>query len=184
MTKSLALDASTTCTGWCIAENTTYLASGVFQPQGKDVHERIGNFSDWLYATLTTGFFFFGDLGIDILFYEYPSGSKFHKSTLLLGALWHIAIMQCRLLNVEFVEVRPKEAKATGIYKVFNSKTKKIDLERLKKARQYRYFMVLYKRGEIENYNATAMQRQDDEIDSIGVWLAGMKKWSKQNELD
>lgn len=182
MTKSLALDASTTCTGWCIAENTTYLASGIFQPQGKDVHERIGNFNDWLYTTLTTGFFFFRDLGIDILFYEYPSGSKFHKSTLLLGALWHVAIMKCRLLNVEFVEVRPKEVKATGIYKVWDDKKKVINYQRLRNTEQYADFKIIKKSD--GTINGSAMQRQDDKIDSIGVWLAGMKKWSKLNELD
>jgi hypothetical protein len=176
MTKSLALDASTTDIGYVFSVDDKIIRIHNYQPKGDDVHERIADFDDWLSAMIVTFPSIMGEKGmVDVVFYEYPSGTKYHKSSLLLGALWHRAIMQCRYHDIKFVEIRPKEAKATGIYKVWSKTTKSANMSRLTKANEYGCFQLITKKD--GSINESAMEHQDNMIDAVGIWLAGWQKY-------
>jgi Holliday junction resolvasome RuvABC endonuclease subunit len=156
MTKSLALDASLTNCGYCIGIDGEYQESGQYKPNDKtDWIDRIQEISRWLYSlTMEHNF--------DVVFYEKPSGHSGNKDTdLKLGALWFSVQLFCRLRNIDFVNVSPKEIKATGICKG------QLD-------NPYKHFDVPMYRGKP---NQSAIDRIGDELDAIGLMLASWQKY-------
>lgn len=170
MTKSLALDASLTNCGWSLWQNNDYLLSGQFQPQGDDWIDKIQSIARWLYAVSMKH-------RLAYLFYEKPTGKSGNLDTdRKLGALLYAAMLFCRYHHVEFVEVYPSQVKATGFYKVFDTKTKQVDLMRLNTINLYTGNKFALFSRPTGTLNQAQMKRQDDEIDAIGCGLAGLEK--------
>ena len=170
MTKLLSLDAKLSNIGYALFEDGVYSLSGQFAPTGKDWIDKIQSLSRWLYSWTMKH-------NITAIAYEIPTGSHGNTDTdRKLGALLYAVMLFCRLHNIEFVEVYPSQVKATSLYKVFNSKTKQVDLMRLNTINLYtgNKFALIYRHNQI--LNKAAMERQDDEIDSIGIALAAMEK--------
>ena len=173
MAKYLSLDASLSNCGYCIVENEQYLLSGQFRPIGKDWVDKIQSITRWLYSLTMKHRF-------DTVFYEYPSGQRNHNTTIKLGSLMYAVHLFCRLRDIRFVTVKPSEVTKTGIYKVFDEKTNKVDTIRIMRYIQLKPFRVIYHydTGEI---NKAAMKRQDDEIDACGIMKAGIEKIKNGN---
>lgn len=164
----LGLDASTKNVGWCLGSNRytndyRVVDTGFLRLVGKDAWDRIIYFGTWL----DYFFSFMAHLSKEsILVYERPTGNRGNMDTnLKLGGLMFCAIWISRHKGVEFVEVTASQVRKTGVYK-----------GQLEKANQVgvKTFEVITKKD--GSVNKAAMDRQDNEIDAIGVWLAGLEK--------
>jgi hypothetical protein len=152
----LALDQKTSGAGWCIAEDDRYINSGYYKTVGKDGWDKITDFGRWLSLIDKDS--------ADVIILEYPSGNSGNMDTnLKLGAVLYECISVARANGIDVVIVKPSEVKATGIYK-----------GQLESAGKYKQFGILKKKD--GTINKAAMGRQDDEIDAIGIWLAGLKR--------
>lgn len=165
--KTLSIDASTSHVGYCLSDDDGYLCSGQYQPQGESGNRRIVDFMTWLCGCIQTE-------DVSRVFYERASGAHGNKSTdRLLGALEFATWLVCDKNDCALLELSPKEVKATEVYKCFNGNN--VDLMRLSRACEYAPFDVIKKAD--GTINASAMERQDDEIDAIGIYLAGVKRY-------
>ena len=169
----IALDASTSCVGWCWGNDDRYVKSGIYQPNGFDAWDKIEQTQAWLNTFLHSR----GGL-FNCLVYEYPSGNKGNMhANLVLGGVLFGCVSTFRgyyrtvfnKLNAPIIFVRPSAVKATGVYK-----------GQLEMARKYKDFQLIYKTD--GSTNKAACDRQNDEIDAIGVWLAGLKILKEQGK--
>ena len=170
-----ALDASTSCVGWCWGDNDRYVKSGIYQPKGFDAWNKIEQIQIWL-----SDFLFARGGLFNCLAYEHPSGNKGNMhANLVLGGLmygciatfrhYHETVFNTTKKNVPIIFVRPSSVKATGIYK-----------DQLDAARKYKDFQPVYKPS--GTINRAAMLRIGNELDAIGVWLAGLKILKEQGK--
>ena len=158
----LALDASTSNVGWCVAEDDAYRASGQYKPQGRGF-DAVLDYDFWLDRTIRT-------YCADSVFYERPSGAHGNNWTnTLLGALWYVT--WCRtLLSERLVVVSPAEVKATGYSK---------ELLKYPALCAERWWSLPGTREYPNPQTKAARARFGDELDAIGCWLAG---WRRMNE--
>lgn len=146
----LALDASTTAVGWCVADGTRYVDSGVFVPsRSLTWHERVTAFSNWL------GNLLIADPQIETVVYELATGNRGNMRTnLKLGACEYAA--RCVVAGTsgqrEFADVTASEVKATGVNK------------------DALWAANVLKNGPLDD------KRPGDEADAIGVWQAHLRK--------
>lgn len=160
----LALDASTSCVGYC-AIGVNGINTGQYLPKGETGWQKIFDFARWLNEMLM--------LVVSLnepmeayLFYERPTGNSGNMDTnLKLGALMYQAMCCARSFKFTFVEVTATQVKKTGVYKG--------QLEQASKVAGKTFDVIRKKDGSV---NKAAMDRQDNEIDAIGVWLAGLEK--------
>jgi len=146
----LALDASTTAVGWCVADDTQYVDSGVFVPsRSMEWHERVAAFSNWL------GNLLIADQEIKIVVYELATGNRRNMRTnLKLGAVEYAA--RCAVRDAcgqrRFETVTASQVKATGVNKD-----------------------ALWAANAIKNAPLDD-KYPGDEADSLGVWQAWLRK--------
>lgn len=109
----LALDASTTSVGWCVAEDDEYIDSGVFRPGGDSWWIRLASFQYWLHGQFApTGF------GITSLFYEIATGNKGNMHTnRLLGAAEYIVREIAEFVECPLTTVTASQVRASGCHK-------------------------------------------------------------------
>lgn len=163
----IGLDASTSCVGWCLGgnrytEDYHVINTGIFVPEGDDVWARIIHYGWWLRDFLQMQTHVAKN---PIVVYERPTGNRGNMDTnLKLGALMYETIVRCRDFGVRFIEVTPSQVKATGVYKG--------QLQEASFITGKEFANILKKDGTL---NKAQMDRQDNEIDAIGVWLAGLK---------
>jgi hypothetical protein len=158
--KILALDASTSYIGWCVAENDNYVDSGLWIPEKQqDVWDKIWNIGEMISVAILQGPY-------DFVFYERPTGNNKNMDTnLKLGALMYEVIHRSRMLDCGFIEVTATQVRASGVHK------NKLENE-------YKKFTPVYKKD--GTINKAAMERMGHEADAIGVWLAGLKRMEKK----
>lgn len=152
----LAIDASTSNVGWCVAEDDRYLASGQYKPQGRGF-EAIKDYAQWLFEH---------SADVDAVCYERPSGVHGNGWTnTLLGSLWYVTwdVVQ---FQCELVIVSPAEIKATGYSKNITHDTAKLKASWLRLTGDE---LDLFKTD-------AALKRFGDELDAIGCWLAGWRR--------
>jgi hypothetical protein len=111
----LALDASTTCVGWCVAQGTEYVDSGVFVPdKNAEWWDRVTAFQNWLGNVLL------GDQDIELVVYEQATGNRKNMHTnRLLGACEYAARCEVRDTSGQrrFETVTASQVKAVGVNK-------------------------------------------------------------------
>ena len=106
----LALDASSTNVGWCLAQGTRYLSSGVFHVKGKR-DERVRIIAQW-----TAGMLDVHDP--DLVGIEEPTGSHQNLATdRLLARVCGNVEGVCTLSGVAVEWVHAKTVKKTGFCK-------------------------------------------------------------------
>jgi len=171
----LALDQKLSGSGWCLAEDDRFISSGYHKNKEKDPWQKIDGLTIWLQAWLNFNH-------VDCLVIEFPSGNSQNMDTnIKLGAVLYGCIFTYRYwwatrnnkdpIEAPLIIVRPTEIKATGVYKG--------QLEEANKySRGWRVFEEICKSD--GTVNKAAMNRQDDEIDAIGCWLAGLKRIGEQ----
>lgn len=107
----LALDASTTAVGWCLADNDGYVDSGCFRPKSRDVWKRIDQIHDVVEGLIRR-------YGITLVAIEESTGSHGNARTdRLLGAVLGAVRAVCHRFGVRFLLVNPMQVKATGLDK-------------------------------------------------------------------
>jgi hypothetical protein len=155
--KYLAVDASTSCVGWCVGEDDKYLVSGYVVPTGDDAWARADWSSFWLAALLAVH-------KPDVFCYEYPSGNRNNMDTnLKLGHMMGTCLNVVRMHfliegNIEksdrVIIIRPTQVKKTGVHK--------------------NDFSLVYQltQKKFEWKTKVEKSRLGDEADAIGVWLA------------
>lgn len=107
----VALDATTTAVGWCLARDGEYIASGVYKPPGKDAWGRISDIWQWTRGLIR-------DCDADVVAVEEPMGQHGNPRTdRLLGAVLGAILAACAEYNVPCVRIHPMKVKATGYCK-------------------------------------------------------------------
>ena len=141
----MALDASTTAVGWCLADGKEYHSSGVFKPDPRaDIWQRMQEIKEWLCLM-------FGTNNITLVAYEEPTPHRGNvKTTRNLGALMGIAFAVACDYRAQFVRVHPMKVKATGICKDTDAHL-------------------------VAAYVGKDSISGGDEADAIGVWQAALK---------
>ena len=108
----LALDASTTAAGWCVANGGEYQESGVYRPNENDWWERCWLISLWLDEFITT------KMVPDFVVLELATGNKGNMHTnRLLGAVEYVVRIFCAGYSRPLVTVTASQVKATGCHK-------------------------------------------------------------------
>ena len=139
----LALDASTTAVGFCIADGDAYVASGVYLPRGGEWWDRVTAVGNWLTNTLIAD----GDIATVV--YELATGNRGNMRTnRLLGAVEYEARYVTAKLYRQFAPVTASQVIASGVHK-----------------RQLWAAAAITKRPMDDRYAG-------DEADAIGVWQA------------
>ena len=148
--KILAIDASTSNVGWCIADSDGYVLSGQWRPMVASF-AAVLLYREWAISMV-------GATAPDVVFYERPSGVHGNMWTnALLGALWY-ETWCCS--NNNLVVVSPAEIKKTGVCKGA--------------------YQNPYKSFNVSGLSKAAKKRIDDELDAIGCWLAGLEKMKNE----
>ena len=108
----LALDASTTAVGWCLADGAEYVDGGVYKPKRRaDIWERMQQIKEWLCLMLGQGH-------VKLVAYEEPVPNRGNmKTNRNLGALMGIAFTVAGDNGAQFLRVHPMKVKATGLCK-------------------------------------------------------------------
>ena len=144
----LALDASTTAVGWCLADNDGYVDSGCFRPKSRDVWKRIDQIYDWVEG-FVRGEFNYARKHLWLVAIEEPTGSHGNARTdRLLGAVLGVVRAVCHRFGVRFLLINPMQVKATGLDKDHTAEA------------------ALYVgKAEVDS----------DQADAIGLWQAAMQ---------
>ena len=149
----LAIDQSTTATGWCLAYGDQYHSSGVYKPRARNVDARLWQIFQWVQTTLTV----VKSQGqpVDFLALEEPAGHHGRgqgnmKTTRLLGELKGFvkaAAFTQGIKPAQIVMVYPMQVKAMGVHK-----------------------HALPTASALTGKRVTS----GDEADAVGVWLAAL----------
>lgn len=154
----LALDASTTAVGWCVADGTEYVCSGVFVPdKNGDWYERVYAIECWVGNTLL------GDQDIELVVQEWPTGNKKNMRTnVLLGTPMYAARRAVKETSGvrEWMSVTASQVRGSGYHKKAIWAAEALIRDATKG-----------KRG-----LASKGKYREDEADAIGVWRAWVKK--------
>ena len=108
----LALDASSTNVGWCIARGDHYINSDVFSPRARaKPWERITQIVTWLDRTLKA-------YDVDYVAIEEPMGHHANlKTDRLLARVCGNIEAVCTIRGIPSLFIHPKKVKATGYSK-------------------------------------------------------------------
>ena len=106
----LALDASSTNVGWCLAQGEQYLDSGVYHPQG-DANQRIRDIARWMEQLAF-------DHDPDLVAIEEPVGHHGNlKTDRLLARVVGCIEGVCTLKSIPTQLIHAMKVKATGFSK-------------------------------------------------------------------
>lgn len=108
----LALDPSSTNVGYCLAEDATYILSGVFKPKGK-ADARVAAIVEWAAYYLTT-------YEPETVILEEPAANNAHrnpKTDRLLARVGGIIEAVALLNHIPVARVWPSQVKASGCSK-------------------------------------------------------------------
>lgn len=107
----LALDASSTNIGWCLAQGDRYINSGVYKPRGANADERIANIVGWVAGMLCTH-------DPDLVALEEPTGDHRNRRTdRILARVFGNVEGLCTAAGVAVQPIHAMKVKATGYSK-------------------------------------------------------------------